>query len=403
MARSSRGRPSLCFMKGVIDSPLPQVAMKKILFPLITLVLIIAVFLIGFEMILRQVWVPPRGLYDYSHPFIRRHIRAGVDLPYHGDAVTGFGGEFHIQGGPIGYRTDSVLSREKKPGVYRIFFLGGSTTACTYLPQEKTFPQLIEDHLNPDGASATYECANAGVDGCAARDSLAQLIYNVSWAQPDCVIVMQGVNDFALGLTPDYEEDASDRRTARSKAKSSYEEFEGDPHPYIYQFYKHLTRKHSKRFTLAHIHDEREKLAHLERKEIFEFPNIVSFEKYMKMIAGVAKSLGLRLIFVTQCSLYAEVLPPEIEERLGIPFPEEDQLNPSNSSMKRGMDAYNNAIRQISTEMGVELIDLETQVPKTLDFLYDHVHFTVEGNRKVAEVISEYLKNHPASADPEVN
>ncbi|MBK7496030.1 MAG: SGNH/GDSL hydrolase family protein [Candidatus Omnitrophica bacterium] len=116
----------------------------------------------------------------------------------------------------------------KEAGGLPYFFLGGSTTACTYLPQEDLSP-LIEDHLNPAGASATYECANAGVDGCAARDSLAQLIYNVSWAQPDCVIVMQGVNDFALGLTPDYEEDASDRRTARSKAKKPYEEFEEIP------------------------------------------------------------------------------------------------------------------------------------------------------------------------------
>ncbi|MBK7496031.1 MAG: hypothetical protein IPI28_11795 [Candidatus Omnitrophica bacterium] len=113
--------------------------MKKILFPLITLVLIIAVFLIGFEMILRQVWVPPRGLYDYSHPFIRRHIRAGVDLPYHGDAVTGFGGEFHIQGGPIGYRTDSVLSRERSRG-FTVFFPGGIDDCLHLSPAGRPFP-----------------------------------------------------------------------------------------------------------------------------------------------------------------------------------------------------------------------------------------------------------------------
>jgi hypothetical protein len=61
--------------------------------------------------------------------------------------------------------------------------------------------------------------------------------------------------------------------------------------------------------------------------------------------------------------------------------------------MKRGMDVYNDAVRSLAAEMGVELIDLEKQVPKTLDNLYDHVHFSVNGNKKVAEVISGYLKD----------
>ncbi len=224
-------------------------------------------------------------------------------------------------------------------------------------------------------------------------DTLTQLIFDVSYANPDCIVVMQGVNDFALGLTPDFQPDASDKRTGKSKAKSIYEEYFGDPHPYIYQFYKMITRRHSKRFTLAHIREERDRLSHLERIEITTFPALPAFIRDMRLIASTCHALGIRIIFVTQCSLYAATLPPEVEQRLGIPFPEEDGLNPSNASMKRGMDAYNDAVRNLAAEMGVELIDLEKSVPKTLEYLYDHVHFSVDGNKKVAEVISGFLKD----------
>jgi lysophospholipase L1-like esterase len=316
-----------------------------------------------------------------------------VELQYQGDAVTGFAGEFVLKGGPLGFRTNSVLTIGKPAGVYRIFFMGGSTTACTYLPQEMTFAQLVEDQLNGGAQHAVphYECANAGVDGSAARDTLTQLIYDVSFANPDCVVVMQGVNDFALGLTPDFAADADDKRTAKGKAKSAYEEFFGDPHWFVYQFYKALTRRHSKRFTLEHIREERERLAHLPRIELTEFPNLPHFIRYMKLITSSCKSLGIRPIFMTQCSLYDDSLPPEVEQRLGIPFPEEDGLNPSNASMKRGMDAYNNALRTLAAEEGIDLIDLDKAIPKTLEFLYDHVHFSVAGNRRVAEEVSKYL------------
>lgn len=365
--------------------------MKTFLFGTVTFILVILLSLAGAEVILRYTWTPPPGLYDYSHTFIRRKIRPGVDIPYHGDASTGFAGEFHLQGGPIGYRTKSVLSREKSPEAYRIIFMGGSTTACTYLPQEMTFSQLVEDNLNTQGLPKRIECANAGVDGSAARDTLTHLIFDVSFTNLDCLVVMQGVNDLSLGLSRDFQPDASNRRMGLSKAKSSYEEYFGDPHPYLYQLYKAFTRRHSKRFTLAHIREVRERLSYIERTEITEFPNVRYFIRDMKLIASTCRALGIRLIFVTQCSLYADNLSPEVEQHLGIPFPEEDGLNPSNPSMRRGMDTYNDAIRNLAAEMGVELIDLEKAVPKTLENHYDHVHFSVNGSKKVAEVLADYL------------
>jgi lysophospholipase L1-like esterase len=367
------------------------IALKKFLFGMVTFIFVVLLSLVSAEVILRFTWTPPLTLYDYSHTFIRREFRSGVDLLYHGDAVTGFDGDFRLKTGPVGYRTKSVLSREKSHEAYRIIFMGGSTTACTYIPQEMTFSQLVEDNLNGQGLPKRIECANAGVDGSAARDTLMQLIFDVSYANPDCVVVMQGVNDLPLGLSPSFQPDASTRRMGMAKAKSMYEEYFGDPHPYFYRFYKALTRRNARRFTLAHIRDVRERLSHLERIEITEFPNVSYFVRDMRLIASTCQALGIRLIFVTQCSLYADHLPPEVEQRLGIPFPDEDGMNPSNSSMKKGMEVYNDAVRNLAAEMGVELIDLEKAVPKTLDYLYDHVHFSVNGSKKVAEVLSGYL------------
>jgi lysophospholipase L1-like esterase len=347
--------------------------------------------LVGAEEILRHVWHPPKGMYDYSHPFIRRRIRPNVELVYHGDPVTGFGGEFVFKGGPVGYRTKTVITREKPEGAYRIFFVGGSTTACSYLPQEVTFPQRVEDLLLSSGLPYKFQCANAGVDGSTARDCLTLIDYDIALSHPDCILIMHGVNDMAIGLTPDFAPDGSDVRTAKAKAKSNYEEYFGDPHLYLYQFYKSLGPRHSKRFTLDHIRGERKRLSSVKQQEISEFPNVSSFVLYMRLIASSCKALGIRPIFVTQCSLYAEKLAPEVEARLGIPFPEDDKLNPTPGSMMRGMEAYNNAVRQTAQDLEVELIDLDKEIPKTLENMYDHVHFSVKGSEKVGDVIAHYL------------
>lgn len=372
---------------------------KLILFTLITLSLGILLILGAMEWYLRKTWSPPpESAYDYSHPYIRNRFKAGVELPILGDDLTGFGGTFVLKCGPIGYRTNSILTREKPEGHYRIFFLGGSTTACVYLPQELTFSQKVEDQLNAGGPQLKVDTANAGADGHCVRDTLAILDYDVSLSSPDCVVMLHGINDLRVGLLPGYCPDGSEEKTKLRKAKYLYRETFGDPYPYLYHWFKSWTSSLEKRQTVGYIIEKRRGRVRPPSKEIVGFPNLKWYQHYMRLMAGSCKSLGIRLIFMTQPSLYKENMSEEELERLGISIDPSDGSTPSVNTMIKGIEVYNNATRELAAELGVELIDLDQAIPKTLENIYDECHFTAQGCEKVAEVISGYLASSPPLA-----
>lgn len=373
--------------------------LKKLLFTLVTLFLLLLILAGGAELVLRSIgWAPPKDRWDYSHPFIRRRVRANADMLYRADPVTGHEGEFHFQGGPIGYRTRTVTSREKPEHAYRIIFLGESTTACSYLPHELTFIQKVEDALNTDATGELrYECANAGVDGSGAADSLAMFLQDVVFANPDCVVVMHAVNDLVAGLYPRYVPDGADPRSAKGKARNTYLEWFGDSRPLIYHLYKSLRPQQSERFTLGHIQKERQAFADFPEQEIGEFPNVRHYRRVLHTLVGACRAAGVRPVLMTEPSLYQENLSEEAKARLWCGFQPREGINPSVVSLMRGMNAYCEAVRSLGNELGVEVIDLEREIPKTLEYLFDDVHFTVKGCERAGEVILRGFKAGPPS------
>ncbi|MCG3199411.1 MAG: hypothetical protein HUU16_05165 [Candidatus Omnitrophica bacterium] len=368
--------------------------MKKLLFTLVTLLLLLLILAGGAELVLRSIgWAPSKDRWDYSHPFIRRKVRANADMPYRADPITGYQGEFRFQGGPIGYRTRTVTTREKPERAYRIFFLGESTTACSYLPHELTFAQKVEDALNANATGEQrYECANAGVDGSGASDSLAMFLHDVVFANPDCVVVMHAVNDLVAGLYPKYVPDGSDPRSAKAKARNTYLEWFGDSRPLIYHFYKSLRPQQSERFTLGHIRKEREAFADFPEQEITDFPNVRHYSRVLQTLVGACRAAGVRPVLMTEPSLYQENLSEEAKARLWCGFQPREGINPSVLSLMRGMNVYCEAVRSLGSELGVEVIDLEREIPKSLEFLFDDVHFTVKGCERASAVIAPRLK-----------
>jgi lysophospholipase L1-like esterase len=55
-------------------------------------------------------------------------------------------------------------------------------------------------------------------------------------------------------------------------------------------------------------------------------------------------------------------------------------------------DRFNEALRRKAEENGVLLIDLAREIPPEKEYMYDVVHFTELGSRRVAEIVAEKLK-----------
>ena len=107
-----------------------------------------------------------------------------------------------------------------------------------------------------------------------------------------------------------------------------------------------------------------------------------------------AKGHGVRLIFMTEPFVYQKNLPPEIDEKLWIGWLgaiRSLKINLSPDFLLREMNRFNDAVRALSRKHQIELIDLEREIPKDLDHFYDDVHFSPEGAKRAARVVTEYL------------
>ncbi len=385
--------------------------MKKFFFRLIFFGLV--VWALG--EILTRIFIPfdpKKQTFDRTeaHPYIRTDWVPGFERTYLIEGIAGQTGSMQFKINEFGFRARSMKSQKKTPGTYRIFFLGGSTTESLYLPEEKTFPSLVEKKLSEARVGSRFESINGGISGYLAADVLSLFIYKVLYYEPDAVVIMLGVNDLLSGTFPDYD---PIRRTNYRKAVYGKESDEDRWRPFAHLF------KHSHFLTLIKwrlinriFPPDAEKYKNsLEQYEAFrrgrkahpftervESKGMDDFMKHVKEIVYIAQGHGVRLIFMTEPSVYQKNMPPEIDEKLWMgwlgairSYP----INLSNDFLTSEMRRFNDAVRELGREQGIELIDLDSQIPKDLEHFYDDVHLTPLGAEKAAQVITSYFLAHP--------
>lgn len=371
--------------------------------------------------ILTRLWIPvdpqKRSL-DRSedHPYLRTDWVPGFERTYLIEGIARQKGSMRFKINEFGFRSSSMKSQKKPEGTYRIFFLGGSTTEELYLPEEKTFPFLVEKKLTRAYPPQRFECANGGISGYLAADVLAALIYKVLYYEPDLVVVMLGVNDLLYGTTSRYDplRRANYRKSLYSpgyqeSVRSSLGKILKRSHFLTllkWRLWNRIFPPDAEKYkTVLDQYDAWRK----ERRErpftsISESQSLDDFLKYLKEIIFVSQGHGVRLILMTEPSVYQENLPAEIDEKLWMGWRgagnRSIHVNLSPDFLLRGMNRFNNAVRELSRQYGVELIDLEKEIPKNLQYFYDDVHLTPAGGERAGDVISGYLTAHPEKLKP---
>ena len=117
------------------------------------------------------------------------------------DLIPGFNnksGTFH---NTFGFRSMEI-QKQKPEDVYRIFFVGGSTTYESGVKENaKVFTYLLEDelnkrlHLDVENNYKKIEVVNAGVGGYTSAENLIRIIFKISEFSPDLVVIQHGLND----------------------------------------------------------------------------------------------------------------------------------------------------------------------------------------------------------------
>jgi hypothetical protein len=333
----------------------------------------------------------------------------GTRLIFHPDlkAFPGVSRVSHFRANEFGLRGPSL-----PPGknVYKIITVGGSTTLCLMLDDQKTWPQQLMNLMNDRQKGFPVWVSNAGVNGHTAVHHLMMLRTLPILDRADVLIFMMGINDLQFTLSHEgmatqllLEEGASQFREEMTAASFN-------PYP-LYRslrIFRFSRRAYDIAFERVNDKDEKETINETRLRQLrsatpsVPMPSVAigegEYRRRLEAIAGECHQRAIRCLFLTQPSLLRPDLSVDSQRLLlfgwvGPPF--QPQGHVSLLDLEKGLDLYNTVIFNVCIHSRIECVDLASVVPKDSSVFYDDVHLTERGARLVANTIATYLLSHP--------
>jgi hypothetical protein len=297
-----------------------------------------------------------------------------------------------------GFRGDD-LDQVKRDDVFRVFMFGGSTVFCGTVPYEQTHCRVLERRLREAYPQYHVEVQNLGADWhTTEHDTIKLLFYSQDFA-PDLVVTFHAINDLVRSLTPDM--------------------FSEGPYRSDYRHYLGATANlvtHGRkipwsvgggywcsdlRFDQIRIEGpEGQGLAGVRTSfvpkarevQITDWQSLPAFQRNLRDFVTIARSKGMYVLLATQPALYREDLTARERQLLVFPLTHHFAgKRPSLHSMIDGMRLFNDATRRLTAQLNVDLVDLERQMPKTTDYIYDDVHYTKAGNELIGNAFADHI------------
>jgi lysophospholipase L1-like esterase len=282
--------------------------------------------------------------------------------------------------------------------------VGGSTTLCMWVSDDKTWTALLGDRLSHSFRNVWIN--NAGLDGHSTFGHLILLEDYVAPLHPKMVVFLVGTNDVAREANSEW-----DAVNAKSpimfgsvkfflKSMSAYSEVAA----LLVDFYRAYE---AHRAGLGHLRLDITKMGRLEHtpEELrvylqgFVSPERqASYAGRLRRLIGIARRNGIEPAFLTQPLVFG----PAIDDRTGIDLSTVRLSGALNGQfMWAAQEVYNDVTRQVCRDSSVMLVDLARQMPKSSRYFYDAMHFTNAGSEKVAEIVARGLCPEIARRFPE--
>lgn len=275
-----------------------------------------------------------------------------------------------------------------------LFTIGGSTTQCFMVSDEKTWTALTTAALNPSFRNLWVN--NAGLDGHTTFGHRVLLSDQILPRHPKAVLFLVGANDVAVSAPNDY--DSENLRgeglnfsnpKAFMKSLSTYSEITA----LGLNFYRSFTAYqagllHSNiditTLGLQTLSEDEQKLrvASSARPELLE-----SYRRRLLDLVDTSKRGGAQPIFITQPTLWGS----GIDDVTGVDLAHVKLAVGNGETSWRILEQYNDVTRAVCAAEKVPCIDLARLLPKSRRNFYDNAHFTTEGNRNVAAIVSTSL------------
>lgn len=373
---------------------------RRILTRLVLILLGVGIALVIAELVCRRMFPEPSGFQVWPAG-LRHAFKAAPDV------MPGVEGESRFSVNSWGIRGDEFNDSQTE----RILALGGSATECLFLDDTEAWPQLVQKNLVKQGRAGAW-VGNVGKSGMTTRDHVLQMQLLVpALPKIQTVILMAGANDFMLRLSDaSYNPRHLDNPVlAREQMKHAFAAIPGPPAGglALSRAWAHLA---GPRATGPVQDDPRRFYGDFRRRRreakerLVELPDLMSsvdeYARNLGRIASLARSQSVRLVLVTQPTMWKERMTEQEEALLWFGGADnflEDSATRyyTPSALAQGMRLYNGRMRGLAKEQGIECIDLADILPKDTTVFYDDLHFNENGASVAAQIISEYLRARP--------
>ncbi len=275
---------------------------------------------------------------------------------------------------------------------FTILTIGGSTTQCYYLDDKKTWSYLLQKKLKP--IYPKIWIGNAGIDGHTTLGHLLMMDKVVKRVKPDAIMFLVGINDLGLSLSGNIQ--ANEFERIFMKRTSGFKLFLYEHSRLLqlaYLWEKILIDDVTVKLTSGHgnyIPTKMDAPENLPADLREMLPTLPNFRKNVISIINKAKELNIKVMFLTQPSLYGD--SDYWSSMKAISY----WLNKRKDSISaatewRLLEIFNHELLRICAEHNVECFDLATQIPHSFEYFYDSCHFNEKGAELVASEIATYM------------
>jgi len=276
---------------------------------------------------------------------------------------------------------------EPLPNAYRILVLGGSTTYGSKLEREEAYPAVLESLLREHYPQRPIQVFNAGVPWHTSMHSLLRYVSRFSEWKPHVVIVLHAFNDIFQ---------TSEGKLSSGVYRSDYGHFFGalgnrvNPKDRFSDVVgAALTNNWFARTLYSDFRDIPEEKP---RTQVDLKRSLPAFQRNLQQLARRVTQDGAQLVLATQPYLYHDDMTAAEQGSLFYPYYYRDYaIVPTIAEQTAAMESFNAAVRELAGYSDIMLVDLEQAVPKSGEWLYDDVHYTVPGAAAVARVFFEQL------------
>jgi lysophospholipase L1-like esterase len=276
-----------------------------------------------------------------------------------------------------------------------IVTVGGSTTECFDLAEDKTWPHVLGMDMQRHFHHLWLN--NAGLSGNSTFGHRILMQDYLVKLKPKVVIFLVGINDLGIHGERDFDQRIhgfNARSLERFLASAAVHSELAAAALNLYRFY------FPKSVMINNQRDPQE----IDLKKLPDFKvtpeNLVAiikdhrdhylgpYKKRLEKVITICRDHHIVPVLVTQPVLYGEVVDPATGVNLGHKFVAKDLDGATAWDI---LELYNEVTRQVGRESGILVIDLAREMPKDSHYYYDLMHFTNAGAAKVADILDAHL------------